>query len=254
MIFDLQRAGTGKRIAAFLFDAIVFAVLATGIGFLLSMVTGYDRHSAKLQESYSKYEEEYGVTFNIDSTEYYAMDEAQRENYQNAVDALAADADADAAFRTVASLVLVITTASLLLGYLTIDVLFPFIFGNGQTPGKKIFGIGIISPDGIRASRFQIFTRAILAKFTVETMIPVLLIMLFIFSNLNLMLLILLLFGIGVLQLILFFSTRNHALIHDLIAGTVAVDLQSQLVFDNEEEKRLFEERISGGGPGTPGD
>ena len=249
-MFDLQRAGMGKRIAAFLLDVILFAVAATGAGFLLSTVTGYDSHSARLQECYDKYESEYGVTFNISSDELASMTEEEQANYKKAVEALSADADADAAFRSVATLSLLIVTASLLIGFLALECLVPALFGNGQTVGKKIFGIGVISPDGIRISRFQLFVRSILGKYTVETMIPTLLIILYIFSGLNPLLLFILLIGIAVLQIVLLITTVNRTPIHDLIAGTVAVDLQSQLVFENEEEKEQFKNGSSPDGGG----
>ncbi len=241
-MFDLQRAGLGKRIAAFLLDVILFSVLATGIGFVISSVTGYSERSAALSEIYAKYESEYGVSFNITADEYAAMDDAARDNYKKAVDAFGADAEAEAIYRSLASLILLITGGSLLLSFLALEFVVPTVIGNGQTVGKKIFGIGVINPDGIRMSRFQTFTRAILGKYTVETMIPALLIILYVFSGLNFLLLLLLLGGIGLLQLILVLSTANRTPIHDLIAGTVAVDLESQLIFANEEEKKKFED------------
>ena len=41
--------------------------------------------------------------------------------------------------------------------------------------------------------------------------------------------------------MILVLTTANRTPIHDLIAGTVAVDLESQLIFADEKEKKEFE-------------
>ena len=38
-----------KRASAFLFDAILLAVLAVGLALILSAVTGYDRRAAEME-------------------------------------------------------------------------------------------------------------------------------------------------------------------------------------------------------------
>ena len=50
-MFDLQKAGLGKRIAALLLDLIIFSVLATGIGYVISSVTGYSDRSAAIRKT-----------------------------------------------------------------------------------------------------------------------------------------------------------------------------------------------------------
>ena len=44
------------------------------------------------------------------------------------------------------------------------------------------------------------------------------------------------LMAIGVIQLILLIVTRNNSQIHDLVAGTVVVDIASQTVFRDTDE------------------
>ena len=42
MVYDLQKAGLWKRIAAWMFDGILTGILAVGFGFVLSLVLGYN--------------------------------------------------------------------------------------------------------------------------------------------------------------------------------------------------------------------
>jgi len=57
MAVDIQKASIWKRTAAWMFDGILVSVLAVGIGFLLSMLLGYDNYSETLDLAYAEYEE-----------------------------------------------------------------------------------------------------------------------------------------------------------------------------------------------------
>ena len=65
MIFDLQKASTLKRISAFILDAILVCIVATGFAFVASQITDYDGHSERLEAYYSEYETKYGVNFRV---------------------------------------------------------------------------------------------------------------------------------------------------------------------------------------------
>ena len=65
-------------------------------------------------------------------------------------------------------------------------------------------------------------------------MFPILLVFLFFFGGLGLTALILLA-ALFLLNVVLFFATKNHTPIHDIIAYTVAVDIKLQIVFETEE-------------------
>ena len=119
----------------------------------------------------------------------------------------------------------------------------PFRMGNGQTAGKKIFSIAVMRTDGVRVTPFMMFARAILGKCTIETLVPVLLIiMLFfgLFSTVALVVLVLIL----LLQVILVAKTQNHSAIHDLMACTVVVDVNSQMIFDSQEHRLEYRKRF----------
>jgi len=54
----------------------------------------------------------------------------------------------------------------------------------------------------------------------------------------------LLLAGLVIAQVILLFAHRNNAQIHDLLAGTVVVDISSQKIFTSTQELIEYTKRI----------
>ena len=118
MIYDLQKAGLWKRIAAWMFDGILTGILAVGFGVLLSMLLGYDAHSQALDDAYARYETEYGVVFDISAEEYERMTQAEIDHYNVAYDALIHDQNAMYAYNMVINLTMVITSIGILLAVL----------------------------------------------------------------------------------------------------------------------------------------
>lgn len=235
MVYDLQRASLWKRIAAGLFDGILAAVLAVGFAFLLSFVLGFDQHSQTVSEAYSTYETAYGVDFSISAEAYGALTDAERGQYDDAYAALLADEAAMYAYNMTVNLSMVISTAAVFFAVMAFEYVIPLIFGNGQTLGKKIFALGLMRTDGVRMNRMQLLIRALLGRFTIETMLPIYLILLMFWGSIGIVGTFLLL-GLLLVQLILLAVTRTRAQIHDLLAGTVVVDLPSQMIFDTEAD------------------
>lgn len=245
---DIQKASMWKRISAFLFDAIILCVLAVAFGFLLSAMLGYDDHSATLSAAYEKYETEFGIEFNITSEEYAAMTEAELVNYNAAYDALVADESAMYAYNMVVNLTMLITTLGIFAAFLVLEFAVPLLFKNGQTLGKKIFGICLMKPDCVKINNLQLFVRTVLGKFTIETMIPVYIIIMLYFNTVGIEGTLLLL-ALIVVEVVLVFANANRSLIHDLLAGTVAVDMASQMIFETRDDmieykKRRHEEAV----------
>lgn len=244
MDLDLQKASLWKRIASWMFDSILVMVLAVAFGFLLSAALGYDGYSEKLDALYARHETEYGVVFNIPREEYDAMSEAERAQYDAAYAALAADEEAVYTYNIVMNLSLVITTLGLLLAVLALEFVVPLFFGNGQTLGKKIFGLCLMRTDCVRVNTMQLFVRAILGKFTIETMIPVYIAMMIFFGAMG---------STGTLILLVFLLvhaivplvTRAHSAIHDLLAGTAVVDFASQKIFATTEDLIAYKKKIA---------
>ena len=240
---DVQKAGIWKRAGAWFLDLILLCMLAVGIGSLISLAVGYEGYNQTLQSGYDTYETQYGVTFNITQDAYQAMSQQERQNYDAAYEQLLADDEVLYAYNMVVNLSLLTVTLSLLAASLILEFVVPLLLKNGQTVGKKAFGIGIVRNDCVKVNTMQMFARALLGKYTIETMIPVYIGLMVFWGVMDIsgtIFLIALLIG----QLVCLFVTRNNSAIHDLLAGTVAVELASQQVFENTEALIEYTKRI----------
>ena len=108
LICDLQKASMWKRISAALFDGILLSIAAVLFAWLLSVIVQYDTPAAVLNESYAKYEEAFGVDFDITAAAYEAMSPEEKANLDAAYDALASDDDAVYAYNMMMQLTLLI--------------------------------------------------------------------------------------------------------------------------------------------------
>lgn len=233
MISDLQKANLLKRISAFILDAILVCILSVGFAFIIAGVVGYDSHNERLNDYYSSYEESYGIVFDISENEYNILTDDEKNKYNDAYNALVADEEVMYTYNMVVNLTLLITSLGIFFGLTALEFAVPLILKNGQTVGKKVFGIGVMRTDGIKLSPILLFIRSALGKYTIETMIPVLIIVMIYFNTIGLIG-VLVLGLILLLQLIFIISTKTNSLIHDLLAGTVVVDMASQMIFDSE--------------------
>lgn len=249
MITDLQRGSLLKRISAAILDGILLLVAVCGFALLLSALLGYDSYNSQMNEAYAKYETQFGVEFDISAEKYAALTEAERANYDAAYKALTADQEAMHAYTMVLNLTMVIATASILLSYAVLELMIPMLLGNGQTIGKKAFSLAVMRLDGVKLPNVQLFIRTILGKFTFETMIPVYIVIMLLFNMIG-GLGTMILGAIALLQLILVAATKTHSAIHDKLAGTVVVDMASQMIFRTSQDlldykKRFHEEEVA---------
>ncbi len=244
MIYDLQKASVWKRIASGVFDAIIAGILIVGVALLLSSVLGYDKHNDTYTKAYNEYEKEYGVDFDISETEYGKLTEEEKNRYQSAYEAFIGDDNVLYSYNMIINLSLLTATLSVFISYLSLEFIVPLFIGNGQTVGKKIFGIGIMRTDGVRVTNFQLFVRTVLGKFTVETMIPVYIVLMIFWNMMDItgtfVLLIILL-----TQIIMITVTRTNSLLHDMLAVTVTVDIGSQMIFDTEADKIEYQKKLA---------
>lgn len=265
-MFELRKIGFIKRASALLLDAILLAVLTTGFMFVISLICQYDRAEELADSYYAQWEdfrkdyigkvaEFYGFTYTVDEEGYTVtkdgkesslnevvqalidsngQDEATREAYA-AYENLPPVEKVNAQYRYVYTMLFMMVSVGIFLAYLVLEFILPLIFKNGQTIGKKIFGICLVRPDCVKITNLALFARTFVGKFAIETMFPVLLIFLFLFGGLG-VLAIILFFAITILNVVLFFATRNKTPIHDIIAGTVAADMKLQMIFGSQEE------------------
>ena len=231
MGFEIQKAGLWKRASAFLLDIILRGILVVGLLTLLSAVTGYDRKSDLLQAKYDAYSAEYGMS----EEEYNALPKEAQERYMAAYKALTEDKEALETYHQVIKLSLLDITISIFLAYAVLEFLVPLLLKEGRTLGKKVFGLCVVHTNCVRMEPGAIFIRSMLGKCTLETMVPVLVLILLYFSAIGLAgtaLLIVLVMA----QLILLAATQNNQLIHDLLAQSAVADYQSQPIYATLDE------------------
>lgn len=246
---DIQKASLWKRIAAWILDLILLAVIAVGIMYLASVILGCDEYIQQVEAAYEHYEDAYGISFEVSQEEYEGYTEQQRKNWNDAYQALIKDDAAMHAYNMMVNLILIITTVGLLVSMVLCNFVMPLILKNGQTVGKKAFSLGVIRQDGVKMSTLQLFVRTILGQFTLETMIPVYIIIMMLWGSIGMMgpaVLLLLIIAQALCLLI----TRNNTPLHDLLAGTVVVDISLQKVFASKDElveytKQLHAERAA---------
>lgn len=241
MNVDLQKAGLWKRIAAAILDFILLSIVAVGACWALSAALDYDAHMQHAESIKTAYEQEYGIPTDVDYSE---MTPEQQAAIDKANEALAKDPEAIKVITTTQNLMLIIPTFGILLAILLLEFAVPLLFKNGATVGKFVFGLGLVRSDCVRVNPLQLFTRALLGKYTIETMIPVYLVIMIFNGSLGIMGMAVIA-GILLLQVILYFATRTHSLIHDLMAGTVVVDIASQRIFANDEDRIKYFKRMA---------
>ncbi len=238
---EIQRASMWKRISAWLFDSILLISVVVLMAYALSGAFGYDKYTDQLNAAYDRYETQY----NVDLREPEAPEDATQEEktayearYAQAEEALKADKAANRAYGIITNFMILIPTFSLLVAMLLMEFVIPLMFGNGQTLGKKIFSLGVVRVDAVKLTTLQLFVRTILSKYTVGLMVPLYMVLLTLLGVFGLGLIVA--FGLLLAQLTWPLMNRDHRGMHDMLSGTVVVDLPSQRVFANADERTEY--------------
>lgn len=244
MIYDLQRASMWKRISAWLLDAILLCVAATLMALLLSTALNYNSYSDRLDARYAYFEAEYGVSRDVTQAQIDAMSPEELANLTAASEALAADEEALYVYNMMIQLMILITSLSILLAYVVLEFTVPMVLGNGQTVGKKVFGIGVMRQDGVCVNGVCMFIRTVLGKYAIETMIPVMMALMLFFGSVG-EIGWLILGAIILVEAVLLISTKERCMIHDKLANTVTVDIASQMIFKTQEDLITYKEKAA---------
>lgn len=266
-MFELRKIGIVKRASALLLDVILLATLATGFIFLISLICNYKEQETLSTQYYNEWEDYrkeyiggvadfYGFTYEeSENGDYTITKDGAESSFDAVMKTLIASEGKDpqtakayeayltltpvgkvnAQYKYVYNLLFMMVSIGILLSYLILEFIIPVILKNGQTVGKKVFDICLVRPDCVKITNVSLFARTILGKYAIETMFPVLLVFLFIFGGLG-VLAIVLFAALLLLDIILFLATKNRTPIHDIFAGTVAVDKKLQMIFESEEE------------------
>ena len=240
-MYDLQRASVLKRIAAFMFDTMMLVIAFSLFAALFSWISGYNRHSAEYEAIRLSYEEEYGIQLDITAEEYEKLSDEVKAKYEAADAAIKEDEHARAVYAVIFRLAFSMTAAGVVFAFLLLEFAVPLLLRNGQTLGKKMFGVGVMQIDGVRLRGPVLFARSMLVKCALETMIPVLVLVMVILGTAG-PIPVMIALGMPVLQIALVATTKNRLALHDVISSTVCVDLASQMIFETREDRKAYEE------------
>ena len=251
MRFELQRADFWKRISALLFDMIALGVVMVIAAIAMSWVLRFDDCDTYVTETKNEYAQQYGISLDITAEEYEEFSPEVKQKYNDCLDALNKNAKFLAAYQLRNMCIVAIPSFSILLGYIVTELIVPIFFKNGQTLGKKAFGLGVIHTNGVRLKGQAHFIRTIIGKCFIETLVP----LLFIYGSLGelriggqvinwgaagLIMVVLML----ILELYSVITTKTRSTIHDLISDTVVVDLASQMVFETHDDLVAYKTKL----------
>ncbi len=223
----------------------MMGILAVGCMLFVSWVVDMEGEMDKRDAFYTQYERDFGIKINgLTAEEFDNMTQEQRDYYYEVEKIWKADPAVQDQFFLIFYKSLVIITIGLLLAFFIWEFLIPLLLGNGQSIGKKLFSIAVMRADGVRISTPVLFARAILGKFTVEAMLPVLILLMLMMSMIGIVGPVILL-GLIVMQFVCIFSTRTRSAIHDVVAHTVVVDMASQMIFESEEAMMDYKRRLA---------
>lgn len=241
MIYDLQKPTVWKRFSAYLFDIILIITLAAGFAAIVSGIVSFDKKVDNLQALETKYYEEYGIA-DISLEDFEKLSEEEKAVYAKADEAFKKDPEVLKAYSLVYNLIITITALGIFFAVLLWEFIIPLFLKNGQTLGKKIFGIAVMRTNGVKITPVQLFVRSVLGKYTFEIMLPVFSVILVVFANAGI-------FGVAMLLIVtvaqiasLVATRKTRQALHDLLSDTVTVDLASQLIFETKADLIKYKE------------
>jgi uncharacterized RDD family membrane protein YckC len=159
------------------------------------------------------------------------------------VNSLMSDEEAEALLHKCSSITIATISIGLFGGVMVTYFLIPLLLKNGQTIGKKFMRIALVSKEGIRVPKINLFIRALFGIYVVEYMVPVYGIF-YIFSGLpGSILATAVVVGILIINMFLITTNRFGLTIHDLIGKTVVVEYDGQAMFDSIEELREYQKK-----------
>ena len=253
MIYDIQKASILKRFSAALLDFFLIVILAVGVMWLMAWATGISKYSDTFQTYRKQYEEEYKVDFDVFADDYEKLSEEKqtmgtaeeyKENYEKAYKALFAVPEVVKASKMLYALPLLIITIGILIPALVFEFVIPLCLKNGRTVGKRVFNLGVVFKNSVKISNFALFVRAVLGKYTIEMMVPAMLLLMVFYYNVMGIVGLVVLGLLFVMQIVILIATKTNALIHDVLANTVVVDMQTQMVFDSYDELTQYKEEL----------
>lgn len=233
--YTIQKASFFKRVVAFIFDMICVMFLFVAVENLVSHpIVNAAYNYEELDHRYEEKLVEHGIGyFDEKDDNKFKLNEIPEGETDYDWTSFRKDEEALYLEGMVSNLNLFKLTLDALLSELIIFCIVPLILKNGQTLGKKLMHLGLISTNEVKVRSWNVFARYAIGIFALETMISF---FFFTFFIIPLPLLLTVVFAIS--------SKRGMAL-HDYIGGTIVIDMNNTVILDTVEErkKRIQEEK-----------
>ena len=237
---DIQRAAFSKRIFAFLADIVLGGLLLTGLFLLMSSILNIDSYSEKYKAIRTSYEEQYGVTFGLDREGYEKLTEEEKKVYTEAVNAMNADGEANKAIATAYKLSFGSFAGGIIFTALILEFVVPLFAKDGRTPGKLLFGLGVMRKNRLRMSTPVSFVRGVIGKGLFELTLPAV-ILFTVFNNVTGIFGLIALGIFRLLEAAALIRSGGSSALHDVLADTVVIDWHSQRIFGTQEERDAYD-------------
>ncbi|MDY4788607.1 MAG: RDD family protein [Bacilli bacterium] len=233
--YTIQKPSFFKRVVALIFDIICVTFLFVAVENLVSHpIVNAAYNYDELDHKYEEKLVEHGIGY-FDEKDGNKFKLNELPEGQTDYDWTSFRKDEDALYYEgmVSNLNLFKITLDALLSELIVFCIVPLILRNGQTLGKKLMHLGLISTNEVKVRSWNVFARYAIGIFALETMISLFFFTFFIFP----------------LPLILSFifavSSKRGMALHDYIGGTIVIDMNNTVILDTVEErkKRILEEK-----------
>ncbi len=216
-MYKIHNAKLFNRVAALVLDLIlVFIIFVVFDNLVTKNVANQLWQYDEKMAIYEQYQMDYGLAYkNEDGIIIFnEVDPAVLEAFNNNEEVQVVSAE-------ITTLQLYQFAFDFLIAEFIVFFVLPLIFKNGQTLGKKMMRMGLMSADGNKVQTWQVFARFIIATYALETMVTIIVI-----------------FPVTpLLSAILMFATKKHTSLQDLIAGTRVVDLDKTILLDDASQR-----------------
>ena len=240
---ELQRADFWKRLSAFMFDTMMIILAAVGIAAIMSLFMNYEEHYNTIETIEAECAAKYGINTDLTAEEYEQLSDEEKQRYLEADAEFGSNPLVADAYNKLLTLTLLTITFSLLIAYVGLEFVVPIFLKHGRTLGKKIFGLAVMRTNGVKLDGQAHFIRSIIGKYTMETMVPVYIILMIIFGNLG-PIGTLMLIAFLILEIAVYASTRTRSTVHDLVSDTVVVDMASQMIFESYDDLMAYKTKL----------
>lgn len=222
-----------------MFDTVLLTVLIVGVAILASALLKIDAYIDELKVYREQYAVEFDIDLDVSDEEFQNMTEEEKtaysEKYSQLNAAMAKDENVRNVNVQIVTRVLVGITISILVADFIYYFVVPLCFKHGRTLGKKMFGLAVVRSNSVKVSTPVFFIRSMIGLYGIETMFPVMLIVmrfLGILGSISFIMIGLL----GILQIVAMLVSPMNSCIHDLLTDTVVVDFSSQKIYETENE------------------